>query len=179
MFTLQTDTDWGALGRTSGAHTQGKKLRRHDGKVGKLGCKLYGAAAESSAAWRLQTTRATGPFGTQISSIGSADVIAHNSASSHRRRCGVFQHPRGPSAGGDGLIEEGKLRAGKRDVSELDEPHKPRTNAGVAVEVDSRNNGLGPNILGQIRGCNAGWRQVQRQSLPFGPRRTSGCSREP
>jgi len=42
MFTLQTDTGWGALGRTSGAHTQGKKLRRHDVKVGELGCSSMG-----------------------------------------------------------------------------------------------------------------------------------------
>lgn len=45
-----------------------------------------------------------GSFGTQISSIGSADVIAHNSASSHRRRCGVFSRSTGLSASGDGLM---------------------------------------------------------------------------
>jgi len=53
-----------------------------------------------------------------------------------------------------------------RDVSVLDEPHKARTNAGVAVEVDLRNSGLGPEILGPMCGRNAGRRQVQRQSHP-------------
>jgi hypothetical protein len=76
------------------------------GKVGELGCSSMGLRHWAGALPHGDSSRQGqhGPFGTQISSTRSADVIVHSSASSHRRRCGVFQRPKGPSASGDGLI---------------------------------------------------------------------------
>lgn len=157
------------MGQTSGAHTQGKKLRRFDGNGQRARVQLYGAG--SSAAWGLQSNKGSMALSGRKFPALDRQMSSRITAPAHTVGAWYFQRPRGPSASGDGLIERANCGQAKRDVSELDEPHKPRTNAGVAVEVDSRNNGLGPNILGQICGRNAGWRQVQRQSLPFGPRK--------
>lgn len=179
MFTLQTDTGWGALGRTSGAHTQGKKLRRHDGKVGELGCSSMGRRQRALPRGECRRQGQQAISGRKFPVL-DRQMSSRITAPAHTVGAVVF------SSTQEGLVRvemDSWRRVNYGQASGTCQCWTSHTRLArtlfVAVEVDSRNNGLGPNILGQICGCNAGWRQVQRQSLPFGPRRTSGRSREP
>lgn len=74
---------------------------------------------------------------------------------------------------------EGKLRTGKWDLSVLDEPHKPRTNAGVAVRWIRETTGWDQTSLGRFAVAMRDGDRCSDNRSPLGLAGTSGRSREP
>jgi hypothetical protein len=128
MFTLQTDTGWGALGRTSGAHTQGKKLRRHDGKVGELGCSSMGRRQRALPRGECRRQGQQAISGRKFPVL-DRQMSSRITAPAHTVGAVVF------SSTQEGLVRVEmdswrRVNYGQASgVSVLDEPHAPRTNA--------------------------------------------------